>query len=153
MNGITKPLISIILPAYNEEKSIKKIIKSIQLELEKTVFSYEIIVVDDGSKDDTYEESKRLSKQYHTIKAIKLSRNFGKEAALLVGLKAANGDAIVSMDADLQHPISAIPAFVEKWRQGYQIVLGVRKDKADACLLGVREAWECKCPTMVSHGH
>jgi len=129
MNGITKPLISVILPAYNEEKSIAMTIKSIQSELQKAICDYEIIIVDDGSRDDTYEESKSLAKQYQTIKVIKLSRNFGKEGALLVGLKAAKGDAIVSMDADLQHPPATIHDLIEKWQEGYKVVHAIKIDR------------------------
>jgi polyisoprenyl-phosphate glycosyltransferase len=129
MSAVTKPFLSVILPAYNEARSIAMTIKSIRSELQKAACDYEIIVIDDGSRDDTYEESKSLAKLYHTIKVIKLSRNFGKEGALLVGLKAATGDAIVSMDADLQHPPATIHDLIAKWQEGFKVVHAVKIDR------------------------
>jgi len=129
MSVSTKSLISIILPSYNEENCIEKMVISLQSELKEVAFDYEIIIVDDGSTDNTYEESINLAKRYNTVKAIKLSRNFGKEAALLVGFKAAKGNAVVSMDADLQHPPAIIHELFAKWQEGYKVVHAVKEDR------------------------
>ena len=104
-------------------------IDSLITELENAAFDYEIIIIDDGSADRTYEVSKDLAGQYTFVKAIRFSRNFGKEAAMLVGLKASAGHAIISMDSDLQHPPATIHNLVEKWQEGYKVVHAVKDNR------------------------
>src|SRR4029077_2999578 len=90
----------------------------------------EIIVVDDGSSDNTAATAALLSTEY-PVKCIFLSRNFGKEAALTAGIHEASGDVVVLMDSDMQHPVATIPVFIEKWREGYEMVYGVRANRDD----------------------
>ena len=97
-------MVSIVLPAYNEAAGLGTVIESIRTVVQDTMMHYEIIIVDDGSSDKTYEEIKRFNTLDPNVKGIRLSRRFGKESALLVGLRAAVGAAVITMDADLQHP-------------------------------------------------
>jgi glycosyltransferase involved in cell wall biosynthesis len=129
MTSIDKetPLISTVIPAYNENQGITETVKQIAAVLGTCDCAWEIIVVDDGSYDLTYQRICRLSEIDPRIKGISLSRNFGKEAAMLAGLEYASGDAVIVMDADLQHPPSLIPEMIDKWRSGVQIVHGVKR--------------------------
>ena len=122
-------LLSVILPAYNEEKMIETIEYEISQILEEAQIQYEIIFVDDGSKDDTFRKIVGLAEARNNIRGISFSRNFGKEAAIFAGLEAANGDCCVVMDCDLQHPPSIIPKMYALWEKGYQIVEGVKKSR------------------------
>ena len=123
--------ISVIIPAYNESKGLKKCIGKIAETLNISGFDWEIIVIDDGSRDQTYEQICCLSQVEPKIKGISLSRNFGKEATMLAGLEHASGDAIIIMDADLQHPPSLIPYMIDKWRTGTQIVHAVKRSRKE----------------------
>lgn len=122
-------LVSIVIPVYNEVSAIENTIRVVNAALKKAGITHEMIVIDDGSSDSTYKVLQSLSQQFHSLKAIRFSRNFGKEAALLAGLKAADGDAVVTMDGDLQHPPATIPVLVEKWRQGYKVVHAVKESR------------------------
>jgi len=122
-------LVSVIIPAYNEASVIEHTIREVQQVLDGCEIGYELIVVDDGSSDGMFATISRMGKQYGRVKGIRFSRNFGKEAALLAGLKAAKGDAVITMDADLQHPPTLIPELLEKWREGFKVVHGVKKDR------------------------
>jgi len=116
-------LISIIIPAYNEEKNIPLIfaqLKEVFLKLPQ--YAYEIIFVNDGSKDNSWLEIKKLSETSITVKGISFSRNFGHQAAIEAGLESSKGDAVIMMDADLQHPPTLITKLVEKWESGFRIV-------------------------------
>lgn len=118
--------ISIVIPVYNESKGIR----SFHHDLLSPVLddSYEVIYVDDGSQDTSNHELRRIAKSYTRVRVITLTRNFGKELALTAGIFAATGDAIITLDADGQHPPELIPMFIEKWRQGAQVVIGIRED-------------------------
>ena len=141
MSVMARPLLSIVLPAYNEKETIAAMIKSLITELRQAEFDYEIIIIDDGSIDGTFDVSKELANQFPFVKAIRFSRNFGKEAALLVGLKTATGDAIVSMDSDLQHPPATIYDLFAKWREGYKVVHAVKDNRdVDSAFSRVRAA-------------
>ncbi len=122
----SNPELSIVCPAYNEEKNIENFLKSLNPVLEKIGLTYEIIFVNDGSKDNTLEVLKQKKKKYPSIRILNLSRNFGKEAALTAGLEHARGDAVIAIDADLQHPVETIEKFVKKWKEGYDVVVGKR---------------------------
>lgn len=124
-------LISIIIPAYNEEKNVVEITHQISQEMEGSNHDYEILFVDDGSKDQTYSVIKRLAEEDYHVVAIRFSRNFGKEAAVFCGLAQASGEAVIVMDADLQHPVSVISTMIEKWEEGYQIVEARKKQRQD----------------------
>ena len=124
------PDISIIVPMYNEHEVIDKFFKEIRKVLDKiSQYSYEIICINDGSKDNTLEILKQFAKQDKHIKIISFSRNFHKEAALSAGIDLAQGRCIIPIDADLQHPVNKIPEFIEKWQQGYKVVYGIKKSR------------------------
>lgn len=120
--------ISIIIPAFNEEKNLSVIherLRAVFLGFPK--YAYEIIFVNDGSTDDTQQNLEELAKECNEVKFIELSRNFGHQIALKAGLDAAKGDAVISMDADLQHPPEIIPQMIAQWEEGYDVVFTVRK--------------------------
>ena len=121
-----KKTISIISPVYNEEAVVEMFLKTIYPILEKTKMAYEVIFINDGSTDNTLEKLLHLKTQYPFIRIINLSRNFGKEAALTAGIEHAKGDAIIPIDADLQHPPQTILEFIKKWQEGYDVVVGKR---------------------------
>ena len=122
--------ISVVVPAFNEEPGIVHAIGEIERVLEQCSDEFEIIVVDDGSRDATFEKVRELSSRDAHVKGIRFSRNFGKEAAILAGLKAANGDVVITIDADLQHPPALIPEMLEQWRKGYKVVHAVKADRS-----------------------
>ena len=115
--------ISLVIPAYNESGNIKQLLDASVKVLETTGMSYEIIVINDGSTDDTLEQLIKLITSLPQLRVIDLSRNFGKEAALTAGMDAATGRGVIPMDADLQHPPELIPLLIERWQQGFDVVL------------------------------
>ena len=117
-------LLSIVIPAYNEATAIGAVIDDVAHVLRDD--RHELIVVDDGSTDGTWDVLARLRARHPALSAIRLTRNFGHQAALLAGLLASRGDAVITMDADGQHPPACIPRFVEAWRRGFPVVQGVR---------------------------
>jgi glycosyltransferase involved in cell wall biosynthesis len=121
--------ISVVVPAYREALGIATTVAAIDLELRQLVDDYEIVIVDDGSPDATFEQVTQLAQHNRSVRGLRLSRNFGKEAALLAGLRAATGDAVITMDGDLQHPPSLIPEMVAAWCGGAQVVNGVKRDR------------------------
>ena len=132
MKVVSKPslVLSVIIPAHNESQGIEGAVKQITTILTECVNNdWEIIVVDDGSADDTYSKVTQLSQSDARVKGIRLSRNFGKENALLAGLDYAIGSAVITLDADLQHPPSFIPDMLAKWRAGAKIVHAVKRSR------------------------
>ena len=125
------PVISAVIPAYNESQGLKEAITKIAEILEACEKNWEIVIVDDGSSDQTYQQIVQLSQAEPRIKGLALSRNFGKEAAMLAGLEQAKGEAVIILDADLQHPPSLIPEMIEKWHSGAQIVHAVKRSRKD----------------------
>lgn len=121
--------LSVILPCHNEAENLDILFSRLEAVLEKCAVHYELIAVDDGSTDDTYARLVAHNARNPRIKAIRLARNFGKENTVTCGLHHACGDAAVIMDSDLQHPPEVIPAFLEKWRAGAQMVYGLRKNR------------------------
>jgi polyisoprenyl-phosphate glycosyltransferase len=128
-------LVSVVIPAYNEASGISWTVKNIQDVLNSFDIFYEIIIVDDGSTDETFLTIKALSENDARIRGIKFSRNFGKESALLAGLSASSGAAVITIDADLQHPPKLIPDMLEKWRNGYRIVHAVKRSRTNDSIL------------------
>ncbi len=119
--------ISVVIPVYNEEKGFKKFyFELLEPELKKLKYNYEVILIDDGSRDKTLEIVQAMAEKDAHIKVVAFSRNFGKEVALTAGIREAVGDAILTIDADGQQPPKLIPEFIEKWEQGGEIVIGVR---------------------------
>jgi dolichol-phosphate mannosyltransferase len=124
----TNPLISVVIPAYNESAGIKKFHNNLLMPHIKKVAkdSYEIIYVNDGSKDDTLNILSAIASKNQHVKVVALSRNFGKEVATSAGIEFASGKAIIIMDSDGQHPPALLHEFVDKWKAGAQVVVGVR---------------------------
>jgi len=132
---VRPPRLSVIIPVLNEEHGLDALIAKLRPVLESLGLDWEVLFVDDGSSDATLAKLKRLHADDARIKAVSLSRNFGKEIAVAAGLTYATGDAAVLMDADLQHPPELIPDFVRQWQAGYDIVYGQRLDRtADSFL-------------------
>jgi polyisoprenyl-phosphate glycosyltransferase len=120
-------LISIVIPVYHEGQQIRENLHIIHDILFNSRIEHEFVIVDDGSKDNTWDEVKKASFEIPGVNAIRFSRNFGKEAALCAGLEAVKGDACVVIDSDLQHPPSLIPEMVRLWKEeGYEVVEGVK---------------------------
>ena len=128
--------LSVVAPVYCEGGHLHKFVASLAGVLaplkEETGLCYEIVLVDDGSTDDTWAAMRTLTGQYANLRCLRLSRNFGKDAALSAGLEAARGDAVVTMDSDMQHPAALIPEMVALWRTGAVDVVDVRKQERQA---------------------
>ena len=122
-------MLSVVLPAYNEEKMIKKAAGTIGGILKKEKIDYEIVFVDDGSKDATWMEIENAGKEDEHVNGVHFSRNFGKESAMMAGLENAGGDCVVVMDCDLQHPPETIVEMYRLWQQGYEVVEGVKRTR------------------------
>ncbi|MCX7747419.1 MAG: glycosyltransferase family 2 protein [Clostridia bacterium] len=128
-------ILSIVIPVYNEEKQIGRNINVIHQVLLADGIDHEFILIDDGSKDNTWLALKKLAQELPCVNAIKLSRNFGKEAALCAGLSSVTGDACVVMDSDLQHPPEIIPQMVRLWRhEGYEVIDGIKSSRGKESL-------------------
>jgi glycosyltransferase involved in cell wall biosynthesis len=123
----SRPSISIVIPLYNEGSHLSTLLSDLKTALEETGCRFEIILVDDGSPDDTWETIRHEARTFPSVRAVRLSRNFGKELALCAGLERARGDAVVVMDGDGQHPPSLLPVMIERWRSlGADIVQAVK---------------------------
>jgi len=125
------PHVSIVVPLYNEEESVEKLVSRINEVGEKFDFAYEIILVDDGSTDKTWEIIERLGKKIPNLKGIKFRRNYGQTNAMVAGFDHTSGEIIVTMDGDLQNDPSDIPVLLKKIEEGYDIVSGWRKNRKD----------------------
>jgi glycosyltransferase involved in cell wall biosynthesis len=129
--SVTRQRISVVLPVYNEVGGIERLIAALFEVLDPLPYAYTIVTVNDGSTDGTTELLRRLHAAYpERIAVLHLSRNFGHQAALTAGMDYADGDAVICMDADMQHPPSLIPAMLERWQQGFDIVHTVRRRTA-----------------------
>ena len=122
-------MLSVVLPAYNEEKMIVRAVQEVGKVLENARISYELVFVDDGSKDATWRQIEETAKENPHITGVHFSRNFGKEAAMFAGLANAKGDCCVVMDCDLQHPPETLVEMYRLWEQGYEVVEGVKRTR------------------------
>lgn len=123
-------LLSVVIPVYQEGSHIKSSVEVIVNVLKDNNITYEFILVDDGSLDNTWSELKSLAKDDSRISILRLSRNFGKESALCAGLEYTKGDMILVMDGDLQHPPEVIPKMVNAWHtEGYDVVEGIKRSR------------------------
>lgn len=122
-------LLSVVIPVYQEGDHIKSSINVIEKVIAKHHPNYEFVLVDDGSKDNTWCELKSLANENARVSLIRLSRNFGKESALCAGLEHAKGDMVLVMDADLQHPPNLIPEMINSWLEGYDVVEGIKRSR------------------------
>jgi glycosyltransferase involved in cell wall biosynthesis len=120
------PVLSIVAPAYNEERNLPAFLAAIVPVLEQIGEPFEIIFIDDGSRDGTLGMLAAAASQDPRLKVISFARNFGKDVALSAGIAHATGKAVIPIDCDLQHPVDLIPQFVAKWREGFEMVVGVR---------------------------
>ena len=128
--------LSLIIPVYNEAPILSALIDKVNDTLKMLEGSFEVIFVDDGSDDATWESIKNIEVSSDHIRAIRFTRNFGKEAAMQAGLKAAKGQCAVIMDADLQHPPELLPEMISKWeKEGYDVVEGVKKTRQKESLI------------------
>lgn len=121
-------LVSVIIPAYNEASNIEPISKEIIDLFSKLKYDLEIIFIDDGSSDSTFEEIQKKSKEHSFIKGIRLSNNFGQQVALACGLDHTEGSAVIMMDADLQHDTNVIKEMLDLWESGYLVVNTKKKN-------------------------
>lgn len=121
--------LTIVVPVFNEASSLDRLTERLLPQLHSLGVDWRILFVDDGSCDETFPRLQALNAKHPRIQVLSLSRNFGKEIAIAAGLRYAEGDAVVVMDADLQHPPELIPEFVARWREGYQNVFGQRLDR------------------------
>ena len=127
MSRLTTPLISIVVPVFNEAAGITYFHNQLTKTLEKIPgYDFQIIYCDDGSRDDSRTKLTEIANTNQNVQLIALSKNFGKEYALTALLKHATGDAIISLDADGQHPLELIEKFIKTWQAGSQVVIGVR---------------------------
>lgn len=127
--------ISVILPIFNEEKVLPKTMAVVRAEVEKVTQSYELICVDDGSRDQSVSLLRGLAQGDPRVVVVELSRNFGKEAAMAAGLDHARGNGVLLLDADLQHPAELIEQMVQAWRSGFDVVSGVKQSRGREGLL------------------
>ena len=126
---MNNPTISIIAPCYNEEETIEQFLRRVEEILTQINEPYEIVFINDGSKDNTLNVLLNAKQNFKNIRIINFSRNFGKEAALTAGLDKARGEAAIPIDVDLQDPPELIKDLVAKWREGYDVVLAKRADR------------------------
>ena len=127
-------MISIVIPLYNEEENVHELVERLLKASPLWNEDFEILFVDDGSYDDTFELIKKYCTNDSRLKCIKLSRNFGHQAAISAGIKKAKGDAVIIMDGDLQDPPEELPRFLEKWREGFHVVYAVRTKRKEGFL-------------------
>jgi dolichol-phosphate mannosyltransferase len=123
-------MISIIVPCYNEEKTIETFYNAITVEMDKLKEEFEVIFINDGSKDKTKEIATEICNKDTRIKLISFSRNFGQQAAIIAGLRNCKGDCALELDVDLQDPVEVIPEMLKLWREGYEVIHGRRKKRA-----------------------
>lgn len=135
MHATQPKLLSIVVPAHNEAAGIAHAIDVIAGTLSSCDMKLEIIVVDDGSRDETFERVRDRSIADSRVKGLRFTRNFGKEAALLAGLRVASGEAVVTIDSDLQHPPALIPKMIEEWRKGAMVVDAVKRRRENDGIL------------------
>ena len=124
-------MLSVILPSYNEEKMIATAAGTVTRILDEAGIAHELLFIDDGSRDKTWEEILRAAESNPHVVGVHFSRNFGKEAAMFAGLEQAKGDCCVVIDCDLQHPPEKIVEMYRLWEQGYEVVEGIKEDRGE----------------------
>lgn len=125
--------VSLIVPCYNEERNLDALYAKLRPLLDNSLdsrkYEWEVIMIDDGSRDSTLSLMESLRQKDERINVLSLSRNFGKECAMLAGFDYASGDCAVILDADLQDPVEVVPELLKKWEEGYKDVYGNRIDR------------------------
>ena len=143
--GAVRTYLSIVVPAYNEEAMIPQAAEALDIVLSSAGINYQILFVDDGSSDHTWNEIVTMAKTDARIMGIRFSRNFGKESAILAGLAKATGDVVAVMDCDLQHPPETLIEMYQKWKEGYQVIEGIKTTR------GKESALHSKCARLFYH--
>ncbi len=128
-------LLTIVLPSYNEEAMLPLAAATLKQVMDEAGIHYELMFVDDGSKDRTWEEIQKAAEKDPQVHGVHFSRNFGKESAIIAGLGAAQGDCVAVMDCDLQHPPAALVDMYRCWEQGYEVVEGVKRSRGSESLM------------------
>jgi len=129
-----KEVCSVVIPVFNEEENLELLHRRLSKVLQHSWEDYEIILVDDGSRDKSLEIMSGLRTTDPKVKVISFSRNFGHQMAITAGIDYTSGDAVIIMDADLQDPPEVIPQLIEKWREGYDTVYAIRESRKDPIL-------------------
>jgi len=146
-----RPLVSLVVPVFNEESSIELFVSTVEPIMSSLGCTYEILFVDDGSRDKTLDVLRSAKARNPAIAIVSLTRNFGKEAAMTAGLDHARGDAVIPMDVDLQDPPELIIRFIERWRAGADVVYGVRSSRdSDGPIKRVSAGWFYSLFNLVS---
>lgn len=141
----SRPYLSALIPVYNEEENLVALGAEVSGALDKLGKPYEVILVDDGSKDGSWKLLMELTQKYKNFKAVRLGRNAGQTAAMLAGIQHAQGELIVCLDADMQNDARDVPKLIAKMEEGYDCVSGWRKDRQDRFL-------DRKLPSMIANG-
>ena len=145
------PLVSLVVPVFNEEDAVDPFVEATGRELAKAGAEFEMVFVNDGSRDETLARLLDHGARDKRVRVINLSRNFGKEAALTAGIDHARGDVLIPMDIDLQDPPELIAPFLEKWREGYDVVYGVRAARgSDTAAKRMSAGWFYRVFNMLS---
>ena len=144
MNATQKPYLSIVVPVYNEEENVRPLYEKICTVCESIEVTYEVLFVDDGSKDNTYEVLSQLRVNSPQLSIIKFQENAGQTAAMAAGFEYAQGERIISMDGDLQNDPSDIPLLLEKLEEDYDLVCGWRKERQD-------KFWSRRVPSIIAN--
>ena len=143
--------ISVVVPVFNEAENLRPLVCAVVQELARIGLSYEIILVDDGSRDQSLDILRKLADENRHVKVVSLSRNFGHQAAITAGLERSEGRAVIVMDGDLQHPPELIPQMIAAWREGAQVVYTIRQDTHE---IGWFERWTSgafyRCINLIS---
>ena len=121
--------VSVFLHAYNEEQMLAKTCRTLKKLLDLAEINYELVIVDDGSTDQTWKIIEETAEKDRNVTGVHFSRNFGKEAAIVAGLAQASGNAVAVMDCDLQHPPEVLVKMYRLWEQGYEVVEGIKKSR------------------------
>jgi undecaprenyl-phosphate 4-deoxy-4-formamido-L-arabinose transferase len=129
-----KKHISIVIPVCNEEENLPKLLERLERAMKDLGKTYEIIFIDDGSKDTSLDILKYFTKEHKNVRVLELSKNFGQHSAIMAGFEKAKGEIVVTLDADLQNPPEEIPNLVAKIEEGYEVVGGWRRDRDDSFL-------------------
>jgi undecaprenyl-phosphate 4-deoxy-4-formamido-L-arabinose transferase len=136
-NDVTRPSISVVVPVYNSEPMLPELVKRLKPVLASLASEYELVLVNDGSRDQSWPVVQRLAAEHAWVQGINLMRNYGQHNALLCGIRAARFDTLVTMDDDLQHPPEEIPKLIAKLKEGFEVVYGYPEHQQHGCLRDV----------------
>jgi len=126
---MNRPVISVVAPVFNEEETLPEFYRRVRAVMDGLGEPWELVLVDDGSSDDSFRITRELHEQDPRVRVVRFARNFGHQIAITAGMDHARGDAVVTIDSDLQDPPEVIPDLVARWREGYHVVYGVRAER------------------------